>query len=452
MIIPVMKAAADNNPRPIASTEELLQYLNIENKSEAHELVLTKFSELFREYKSNTENENANFSKFDLYEPQPADNFISIADSTSCHLAFCTEYYYNKIKYLCSNRLIISGNSTGISEVCLAIDQELFAPTILAQASYSDFRTRLLAGSQSMYLIGHTTPEVFIKHRMQLGGADLHIHTTASDSSDTPEQVCNRVFEAKLRTFAITDHDNTEAAALVETYLADKTSRLQEEVSITSDETLFVPGVEISVQEERELHLLAYFPYGGYERILEFLQEQQQARERRNLDMIARLQALGYDISIDELNASGDFSVGRMQMALLLKARGYVKTTSQAFAELLGYGQPGYVERPRPSLSEAIRHIRLAGGVAVLAHPALYGWCRPRGSAETRKLLLNRFKTYKSWGLSGIEAYHGEAEKQEQQLLSDIAIELRLLRTGGSDDHGRNKSHTSLFSGNIKFY
>jgi hypothetical protein len=62
-----MKAAADNNPRPIASTEELLQYLNIENKSEAHELVLTNFSELFREYKSNTEHD-ADFSKFDLYD------------------------------------------------------------------------------------------------------------------------------------------------------------------------------------------------------------------------------------------------------------------------------------------------------------------------------------------------------------------------------------------------
>jgi hypothetical protein len=188
-----MKAAADNIPRPIASTEELLQYLNIENRSEAHELVLTKFSELFREYRSNTEHENADFSKFDLYVPQAADNFISIADSTSCHLTFCTEYYYDKIKHLCSHRLIISGNRTGTSEVCLAIDQEFFSPTILAQASYSDFRTRLLASSQSMYLIGHTTPEVFIKQRMQLGGADLHIHTTASDSSDTPEEVCNRV-------------------------------------------------------------------------------------------------------------------------------------------------------------------------------------------------------------------------------------------------------------------
>lgn len=356
---------------------------------------------------------------------------------------------YENHKYLFNYHIFAKDdNIPCVSRFITSQDELLYFSECPGIACRHRCMTRIMSESNSYVLLGSCSPEEFIRSRMSEGGADLHIHTTASDSSDTPEKVCNRVMEAKLKTFAITDHDNTEAAAAICSCLSNYLAN-----GLSADELpVYIPGTEISVQEERELHLLAYFPFGGYERLHNFLQKQQNARDQRNLDMIETLQSLGYNISIDELNASGDHSVGRMQMALLLKARGYVKTTAQAFAELLGYGKPGYIERPRPSLQEAIYEIRIAGGVPVLAHPALYGWCRSPNDEGTKQDLLERFSKYKSWGLIGIESFHGEAEKNQQHLLSEIALELQMLRTGGSDDHGHNKSHTKLFDRNTSFY
>lgn len=385
----------------------------------------------------------------DLNAINGPDELFPLVDSQTCFIAVADSDSFDKYKYLFSYHILAKVDKISYADIfCKSQNELLFSGDCPGSVSRQSCKARVLAESEYYVLAGCCSPADFIQSRMAEGAADLHIHTTASDSSDTPEKVCRRVMEAGLRTFAITDHDNTEAAAAIcgclRSYLANGMK--------ASDLPVYIPGTEISVQEERELHLLAYFPFGGFDRLQYFLQKQQNARDQRNLDMIATLQSLGYDISIDELNASGDHSVGRMQMALLLKARGYVKTTAQAFADLLGYGKPGYIERPRPGLKEAIFEIRIAGGVPVLAHPALYGWCRSPGKISTRQELLERFAKYRSWGLTGIESFHGEAEKNQQHLLSEIALELQMLRTGGSDDHGHNKSHTKLFDRNSSFY
>lgn len=385
----------------------------------------------------------------DLDEIESADHFFQLVDGHEIIILTANYATWNKYKYLFYNHILVKENNNSYTEDFIRTQNEMvFSRNCPGTICRQMYQNNTLAESTTFALVGIQSPASFIRDRMAAGAADLHIHTSASDSSDTPQEVFNRVIAAGLKTFAITDHDNTEAAAAICNCLH---GHLQG-VDTAEELPVYIPGAEISVQEERELHLLAYFPYGGYERLQYFLQKQQLARDKRNIDMIATLQSLGYDISLDELNSAGDHSVGRMQMALLLKARGYVKTTAQAFAELLGYGQPGYIERPRPSLKEAIVQIRLAGGVPVLAHPALYGWCRSAGSETTKIELLERFSNYKDWGLIGIECFHGEADKNQQHLLSEVALKLQMLRTGGSDDHGRNKTHTKLFDKTSLFY
>lgn len=344
----------------------------------------------------------------------------------------------DNIEYLC-HFWLIKGNPDQMSKAGEAI-----APVggFLPAPVKADYSLKLLA-DEEFSLLGRRDPRRLVEERIRLGAYDLHLHTTASDSSDSPEKVCRRVIASGLKTFAVTDHDNMTAIEQIGECLQ----------STDSDEKniFFIPGVEISVQQEREIHLLAYFPLGGYERIEPFLLEQQKSREQRNLNMITTLQALGYDITLEDLNAAGDHSVGRMQTALLLKARGYVKSTTQAFDEILGEGKPGYIERPRPAMKEAIWQIRKAGGLPVIAHPALYGWCRNEADDQIPEILLAKLSKFKMWGMLGVESFHGEAAPEIQQMIARAAIRLGLLVTGGSDDHGTNKSNTRMYDQNTKF-
>lgn len=283
---------------------------------------------------------------------------------------------------------------------------------------------------------------------VRAGGCDLHLHTTASDGTHTPAELFNRVQENQLRCFAVTDHDVMQSLPEM-VKLVEQACRNSSPADSKQNCPIFVPGVEVSVSEGRELHLLAYFPLGGENLLDVFLQTQQNARHARNLAMVERLNQLGYVVTLDELIDKGQGVVGRMQAAHLLVERGYVHSTREAFDRVLGFGKPGYIERPRPSLKEAIAEIRRCGGVPVLAHPAVYHWCDESNLVSPR--LIHHLADAKAKGLLGVEAFHGEASPAACLEISAAARYLGLIRTAGSDDHGANKTNTSLYTHATRF-
>lgn len=273
------------------------------------------------------------------------------------------------------------------------------------------------------------------------GDCDLHLHTSCSDGSDTPQQLVDRVLDSGLTAFAITDHDNLAALAPARHWLDKRLGG--------SRQVRFISGVELSVQEDRELHLLGLFPRGGTEVIEQYLEVQRQTRIIRNQQMIQRLQELGYAISQTDFDAAGDGTLGRLQAAILLRDQGYFTSIDQAFEKLLVYGRPAYVERQKPTAAEAIWLIRKAGGVAVLAHPGLYRWCGGQPLVSAR--LLERLENLQALGLQGVEAFHGEAPVALQTEISAAAVALGLIRTCGSDDHGSNKAKVLLYAKGTRF-
>jgi len=80
---------------------------------------------------------------------------------------------------------------------------------------------------------------------------------------------------------------------------------------------------------------------------------------------------------------------------------------------------------------EAIRAIRSAGGVAVIAHP----FASRRGQIITSET----FADLVAAGLNGIEVHHRDQSLEERKTLTDIAQELNLVITGSSDYHGTGK-------------
>ncbi len=201
-----------------------------------------------------------------------------------------------------------------------------------------------------------------------------------------------------------------------------------------------VCGIELSTKLQRQsVHLLGYFPGGETppEPMRAWVRELQASRRDRNVRLAARLREFGFDITIEEAEARGRGMTGRPHFAQLLVDKGYVANFRQAFDEYLDEAAKGYVDRREPSLTEAVRRIREAGGVASLAHPVRIRDCDL--SALVPELCAA--------GLNAIEAYHSDHSPQETALYLALARKHGLLVTGGSDFHGGVKPSVRLGSG-----
>ncbi|MBH0201495.1 MAG: PHP domain-containing protein [Nitrospira sp.] len=249
---------------------------------------------------------------------------------------------------------------------------------------------------------------------------DLHLHTTHSDGSCTPTEVVNMAHIAGVTALAITDHDImtgvTEAMTVGQQYGIE-----------------IIPGVEISSLAGRsELHVLGYFLDRQDSDLLARLQTLRDGRHRRNPQIIDRLQALGIDITYDDVRTlAGSDSVGRPHIARALMDKRVVTSAKEAFDRFLAEGKPAYVPRELPSPAEAISWIKAARGLAVLAHPT---WVK-----VTEQSLVDLVRQLKADGLDGVEVYYStHAARQTREYLS-LAQQLGLLVTGGSDFHGLTK-------------
>ncbi len=275
------------------------------------------------------------------------------------------------------------------------------------------------------------------------GGCDLHIHTHASDGADSSARVVQKAIENKLSCFSVTDHDSTEGVSDVIRILHKL--RL---IGIICPK--FIPGIELSIEEEKEVHILGYFPFGGYEKTEAFLRTQRDSRNKRNIEMCELLTSQGMPISIEELQAEGGRVVGRLHTANILVRKGYVGSVKEAFKEILGDEKACYVRRDKPTAKEAIDCILDAGGIPVVAHPYLYGWTG--GQRQVSKVLLAKLEKLKVDGLLGVEAFHGEASFAQQIESQAAARTLDLFCTAGSDYHGDNKKNVRMYDNLTRFY
>ena len=149
--------------------------------------------------------------------------------------------------------------------------------------------------------------------------------------------------------------------------------------------------------------------------------------------MVERLRALGYGISADrveQLAAGG--ALGRPHVARALVEAGYVASVSEAFDKLLGTGKPGYVEKERFRIAEAVSLIRSAGGVTSIAHPTVY----PDHERLVPQLL--------DGGIDAVEVMHPDVDDLNRERYSNLARFRGKFATGGSDDHGSVKTSETL--------
>ncbi|MGW2590463.1 PHP domain-containing protein [Streptomyces sp. NPDC001515] len=250
---------------------------------------------------------------------------------------------------------------------------------------------------------------------------DLHTHSTASDGTDTPAELVRNAAAAGLDVVALTDHDTVRGHA--------------EALAALPEGLTLVTGAELSCRLDGVgLHMLAYLfdpdePELARER--ELVRDDRVPRART---MVRRLQELGVPVTWEQVaRIAGDGSVGRPHIATALVELGVVETVSDAFTpQWLADGGRAYAEKHELDPFEAIRLVKAAGGVTVLAHPGAV----KRGAVVPESAIADLAAA----GLDGIEVDHTDHDEPTRARLRGLARELNLLTTGSSDYHGSRKT------------
>jgi predicted metal-dependent phosphoesterase TrpH len=190
----------------------------------------------------------------------------------------------------------------------------------------------------------------------------------------------------------------------------------------------FITGAELTAEHaDNELHILGYFIDPSNQRLLTELAKFQIVRQNRIRDMVARLNELNVPLKAEAVfELANCRSPGRPHVARALVQAGHCKSHDQAFERFLKKGRPAWVPKAKMSALEAIELIHQAGGLAVMAHPAL------NRADHLIAALVDA-------GLDGLECFHAKHSAAASRRYLEFAERFRLLITGGSDCHGLSK-------------
>ena len=160
-------------------------------------------------------------------------------------------------------------------------------------------------------------------------------------------------------------------------------------------------------------------------------------REEACRQRIEKLNKLGYhitweDVAFDE-NKQPRKTITKPCIVDFLMASKQIDDKEFAYKQLLGKGCPAYVEAKAPTPEATIDFIRQTGAVSILAHPCLI---RLKGQD-----LFNEIIQLQKCGLQGIEVEHSHMTAEEIKEYNEIADTLGLLKSGGSDFHGKDVHH-----------
>lgn len=247
---------------------------------------------------------------------------------------------------------------------------------------------------------------------------DLHTHSVFSDGTCTPAELIHLAEAAGLEAIALCDHNTVRG--LPDFLEAARNSPVEA-----------VPGVEFSTEYQgKELHILGLFiepaHYGAVNKLLD---EALRRKEQSNIDLVQKLQAAGLNKSYWDIKAeTPGGSVNRAVIGAYLVRHGFCKSMEEAFDQWLSLERGFYVPPKRPEAYDVIRFLKSIGAVVVLAHPFLN-----LNETELQEFLR------KAEGLDGMEVYYPKFSEEQTALAGRIAEEYGLVKSGGSDFHGKNK-------------
>lgn len=257
--------------------------------------------------------------------------------------------------------------------------------------------------------------------------ADLHCHSTVSDGLLAPAEVVRRAHANGVELLALTDHD--ELGGLIEARAA------ADEVGLR-----FVDGVEVSISwgDDQTVHIVGLGVDPANAELAAGLHQVRSGRDSRAGRMAAELDKVGIHGAYEGAlrHVGNPALVSRSHFARYIVEQGHAKDVKSVFDYWLAKGKPGYVEHAWATLEDALRWIKGAGGIAVIAHPGRY-----RLSNAERHALFGAFRDL---GGQGIEVLSGAHKVEDVREFSRIAREFGFLASRASDFHGPGESWIDL--------
>lgn len=251
--------------------------------------------------------------------------------------------------------------------------------------------------------------------------ADLHCHSRVSDGSMEIRAIAALAKRVGIGTLAIADHDTVDGLGEA------KTAGRELGINILS-------GIEISAYDftrRQKAHVLGFL-MDQPEQVAAVCKPMLRQRQEHSRSIIETLKIAGYPITWEftESIAYGSTNVYKQHIMHALMHLGYASAIHDVLYQELfakpGNGKPGgiaYKEIDYIDVRTAVRAIKQAGGVAVLAHPASYN------NLELVPQLVEV-------GLDGLEAWHPSHNDADVRLIMGLAKKYGLILTGGSDFHG----------------
>jgi len=252
-------------------------------------------------------------------------------------------------------------------------------------------------------------------------GADMHTHTYYSDGRLSPEELIKKGRESGLEAIVVTDHDNFEAFYQV--------NDLASSYGVDT-----ISGMEISTSYmNKELHLLAYSFDPTNTDLIDYAKIYKDKRKSRAHQMLHKLRGQGFDLSIDRLEDIVQKGVhARPHIAQMLLEKEYVSSIKEAFDNFLTYGKKGFVPISHIDTVEAIKLVKRARGVAIIAHPG------KNTQPKTIHRLLHK-------GLDGIEYIHPSHDPITSARYKGLVDSYWMSGSGGSDYHGTRPKEEDNF-------
>ena len=256
--------------------------------------------------------------------------------------------------------------------------------------------------------------------------ADLHCHSVVSDGTLTPEALAARAKANGVQLWALTDHD--EIGGQERAMAAAKALDMK-----------YLTGVEISITfAGKTVHIVGLGFDHTNEALVQGLRNTRGGRAERAQEMSDGLAKVGIHGAYEgALKYAGNHElISRTHFARFLVESGVCKDTSEVFRKYLTENKPGFVPYRWASLENAVNWIAGAGGVAVIAHPARYGF-----TANEEFALFTEFINHGGRGVEVITGSHSSADALQY---AETALEFNLAASRGSDFHSPDESHTDL--------
>lgn len=248
-------------------------------------------------------------------------------------------------------------------------------------------------------------------------GYDLHAHSNRSDGTLPPAEVIALAARRDLAGVALTDHDTFDGL--------DEAASAADGIGLD-----LVPGIEFSAEYgDASLHILGYWLDPDDEAVNAELDRLTATRLRRGELIVEKLRELGFDVSFERVREiAGGQSIARPHIAQAMVEAGIVATERQAFERYISDDGLAYVPKHALEPMEALRLIRGAGGVCVLAHPGMW-----KGSGSVPDELIERMA---EGGMVGLEVWHPDHDDEMRARYEALANRLALIATSSSDCHG----------------